>query len=297
MTVVIANDYHARTALEQARILCKTRDEALKEDIRALRIGILNIMPKAETYEFNLIHPLGRSIMQIEPVWIRLENHNYSSSNQDHIDKLYCTFEEAIHQQHLDGLILTGAPVEDIPFEEITYWDEIKRILKYAGHNISSTMGICWGGLALAKFLGIPIEVYPKKLFGVFESINLDRQHRITGEIDDRFWCPQSRFAGIADHIMEIEREKGNINLLAYSDKGGYFIFETPDQRFIMHLGHPEYPSRRLIEEALRDLKMNRTDVETPENFDINQPINRWRGHRTEFFSQWIKYIHESTTY
>ena len=297
MTVVIANDYHARTALEQARIRCKTREEASQEDIRALRIGILNIMPKAETYEFNLIHPLGRSIMQIEPVWIRLENHDYSSSNQDHIDKLYRTFEEAVHQQHLDGLILTGAPVEDLPFEEITYWDEIKRILKYASHNISSTLGICWGGLALAKFLDIPIEIYTKKLFGVFETINLDRHHRITGEMDDRFWCPQSRFAGIADNLIELEREKGNINLLAYADKVGYVIFETPDQRFIMHLGHPEYPSRRLVEEALRDRKLARSDVDPPENFDIEQPVNCWRGHRTEFFSQWIKYVHETTTY
>lgn len=297
MTVVIANDYHARTALEHARIRCKTREEADQEDIRALRIGILNIMPKAETYEFNLIHPLGRSIMQIEPVWIRLENHNYASSNQDHIDKLYRTFEEAVHHQHLDGLILTGAPVEDLPFEEITYWDEIKRILKYASHNISSTLGICWGGLALAKFLDIPIEIYAKKLFGVFETINLDRHHRITGEMDDRFWCPQSRFAGIADNLMELEREKGNINLLAYADKVGYVIFETPNQRFIMHLGHPEYPSRRLVEEALRDKKLARSDVGPPENFDIEQPINRWRGHRSEFFSQWIKYVHETTTY
>lgn len=297
MTVVIANDYPARMALEQARILCKTCEEANKEDIRALRIGILNIMPKAETYEFNLVHPLGRSIMQIEPVWIRLENHNYSSSNQNHIDKLYCTFEEAIHHQHLDGLILTGAPVEDIPFEEITYWDEIKRILRYASHNISSTLGICWGGLALAKFLDIPIEVYPKKLFGVFETNNLDRYHRITGEMDDRFWCPQSRFAGIADNLMELEQEKGNINLLAYTEKVGYIIFETPDHRFLMHLGHPEYPSRRLVEEALRDRKLARPDVGSPENFDIDQPVNRWRGHRTEFFSQWIKYVHETTSY
>ena len=297
MTVVITNDYHARTALEYARIHCKTKNEALKEDIRALRIGILNIMPKAETYEFNLIHPLGRSIMQIEPVWIRLENHNYSSSNQTHIDNLYCTFEEAIHHHHLDGLILTGAPVEDIPFEEINYWSEIKRILKYASHNISSTLGICWGGLALAKVLGIPIEVYPKKLFGVFESLNLDRQHRITGEIDDRFWCPQSRFAGIADSVIELEREQGNINLLAYSEDVGYTIFETPDHRFLMHLGHPEYPSRRLVEESLRDQKLARPDVEPPKNFDIEQPVNRWRGHRTEFFSQWIKYLHETTTY
>ena len=297
MTIVVPKEYHAKSALEKSRILCVEQDEALKEDIRALRIGILNIMPKAETYEFSLLHPLGRSIMQIEPIWIRLKTHTYQSSDQDHLAKLYVTFEEAVAKEHLDGLIVTGAPVEDIPFEEVSYWEEIKRILKYARNNISSTLGICWGGLALAKFLGMDKVVYSKKVFGVFETVNLDREHPITGEMDDVFWCAHSRHAGISDEVLELERDKGMIHLLAHSKDAGYTIFESTDQRFIIHLGHPEYEPHRLIEEYLRDKNKGRTDVDPPRNLDLDNPVNTWRSHRTEFFSQWIKYIHETTTY
>lgn len=151
MTIVIPQDYHAKSALEKSRVICISTDEALCEDIRALRIGILNIMPKVETYEFSLLHPLGRSIMQIEPVWIKLKTHKYQSSDQSHLEKMYVPFEEAVDKKHLDGLILTGAPVEEIPFEEVSYWEEITRILKYARHNIASTLGICWGGVGACK--------------------------------------------------------------------------------------------------------------------------------------------------
>jgi len=156
MTIVLPQDYHARQALEQNRVHCMTKEQALKEDIRALRIGILNIMPKAETYEFSLLHPLGRSVLQIDPIWIRL---------------------------------------------------------------------------------------------------------------------------------------------LAYSKEAGYTIFESADHRMLAHIGHPEYEPQRLVDEYERDLKKGMTNVELPVNFDLENPVNLWRGHRTEFFSQWIKLIHEETTY
>ena len=295
--VVIEKDYHIKADLEAARILCIDHETALKEDIRALRIGILNIMPKAESYEYSILQPLGRSVMQIEPVWIRLKSHTYKTTNADHLQKIYVPFEKAIERRHLDGLIITGAPVEEIPFEEVSYWNEIVRIFRYARNNIASTLGLCWGGLALAKFLGIEKEMYSKKLFGVFETRNLDSNHRITGDMDDIFWCPQSRHSGISDKVMEHFKALGEINLLAYGEKGGYTIFESADHRFIMHLGHPEYEPGRLVEEYERDKKAGRGDVEAPEHLNVAYPANRWRGHRTEFFSQWIKYIHEATSY
>lgn len=297
MTIVIPKDYHATEALEKSHILCITTDDALKEDIRALRIGILNIMPRANTYEYSLLHPLGRSIMQIEPVWIKLKTHNYTSTDPDHLEKLYVSFEEAVDKQHLDGLIVTGAPVEELPFEQVSYWNEIQRILKYAQKNITSTLGICWGGLALAKYLGIEKTLYTNKIFGVFEAENLDRHHPVTGEMDDRFWCAHSRHAGIDDTVLEEEEKKGIIHLLAHSDDAGYTIFESADQRFLIHLGHPEYEPSRLIEEYLRDKNAGRTDVLPPANLDLEKPANTWRSHRTEFFSQWIKFIHDSTSY
>jgi homoserine O-succinyltransferase len=298
MTIVVPKDYHGISALESRQVQCITCDDALREDIRALRVGILNIMPRAETYEFSLLHPLGRSVLQIEPVWIRLKTHNYTSSDQSHLDKLYVPFEEAVARSRLDGLIVTGAPVEEIPFDEVSYWEEIKRILKYARKNVPSTLGICWGGLALAKYLGIDKTVYGKKVFGVFKTVNLDRGHRITGEMDDWFWCAQSRHSGIDDAVLERERDNGNVRLLAHADGGaGYVIFESADGRFIIHLGHPEYEPERLVEEYRRDKEKGRGDVEPPENFDLDNPANLWRSHRTEFFTQWIKYLHEATSY
>jgi len=147
MTIIAPKNYHLRDALQERRILCIDPEDALKEDIRALRIGILNIMPKAEQYEFSLLHPLGRSVLQIDPVWIRLETHRYSTSDREHLKNLYITFDEAIAKNPLDGLILTGAPVEEIPFEEVIYWNEVTRILEYAWKNIPTTLGICWAGL------------------------------------------------------------------------------------------------------------------------------------------------------
>ena len=297
MTIVLPKNYHIKEELEKNRVQCVSQEMALKEDIRALRIGILNVMPVAETYEFSLLHPLGRSVLQIEPIWIKLHTHVYSSSNPEHLENFYVHFEEAINHHKLDGLLLTGAPVEELPFENVNYWGELTRILKYAHNNISSTLGICWGGLALAKFLGIEKIQYRDKMFGVYETTNLDRSHRITGDMDDEFLCAQSRHAGIPDDVLERERDKGTIRLLAYSKGAGYTIFESADQRFLIHLGHPEYEPERIVYEFNRDKEKGRGDVPLPLNFNVEKPLNTWRTHRNEFFSQWVKYVHETTTY
>ena len=297
VTIVLPKNYHIKDKLELSRVQCISQESALKEDIRALRIGILNVMPVAETYEFSLLQPLGRSVLQIEPIWIKLHSHAYSSSNPAHLENFYIHFEDAISHRNLDGLLLTGAPVEELPFEDVHYWGKLTRILKYAHKNISSTLGICWGGLALAKYLGIEKVQYPQKIFGVFETVNLDRSHRITGDMDDTFWCAHSRHAGIPDEVLERERDKGNVRLLAYAKGAGYTIFESVDQRFLIHLGHPEYEPERIVLEYRRDREKGRTDVPAPLNFDVEKPANTWRSHRNEFFSQWVKYVHETTTY
>jgi homoserine O-succinyltransferase/O-acetyltransferase len=297
MTIILPENYHARQELERTRVVCITQEDASRQDIRPLRVGILNVMPKAETYEFSLLQPLGRSIIQVDPLWIRLETHSYTSSNQEHIRALYVTFEEAVRRQPLDGLILTGAPVEEIPFEEVYYWDELCHILAYARRNVASTLGICWGGLALGKLVGVEKTMLPKKLFGVFRNRNLEREHRITGDTDDVFWCPQSRHSGIADPELELARERGVVRLLAHAPETGYTIFESTDQRFLMHLGHPEYEPERLLHEYQRDVAAGRADVEAPAHFDLTSPVNVWRSHRNEFFSQWLKFVYDMTSF
>lgn len=297
MTIIVPDNFHVKAELERRRIMCIPRASADKQDIRPLRIGILNIMPQAQDYEFSLLFALGRSIIQIEPIWIRLENHSYKTSNRIHLENQYVTFAEAVKDRHLDGLIVTGAPVEHLPFEDITYWKELNAILEYSREHIASTLGLCWGALALAKKLNIEKISYDKKLFGVFEITSLSKDHEVTGEMDDVFWCPQSRHAGLDDAVMEAAADRGEINLLAYAKETGYVIFESTDKKFLMHLGHMEYDAERLISEYKRDMANGRTDVEKPVNLDIEHPVNRWRSSGLEFFTQWIKYVYLETPF
>ncbi|ERP39031.1 homoserine O-acetyltransferase/O-succinyltransferase family protein [Chitinivibrio alkaliphilus] len=296
MTIIIPDDYPSKKALEDRRILCIQNANALKQDIRPLRIGILNIMPEAENYEFNLLFPLGRSVLQIQPIWIKLDSHTYASSDSQHLQRHYQRFFDAVEEKHLDGFIISGAPVEQIPFTEVHYWQELQEIMAYARENIVSTLGICWGGMALTKYLGIEKRLYEKKLFGVFETHNIAQNHPITGEMDDIYWCPNSRYAGYEDRDLEHARDAGKIDLLAHSPEAGYLIYESSDHRFLMHLGHFEYNADRLVEEYRRDLEKG-VVIDAPLNVDLHHPVNRWRTHNLEFFSEWIRYVYLTTEY
>ena len=290
MTLIVRPDYHAVPILERNGIRWIPPSQAKRQDIRPLRIGILNIMPLGEKYEFNILHPLGLSVLQLEPIWIRLESHNYKSWEPKHVDDIYVTYEEAMRDQPLDGLILTGAPVETIDYEDVHYWEEIKTILSDARKNIPSTLGLCWAGFVMAYLEGVKKLNYDHKLFGVFELKNLAPDHPIIGELDDVFFCPQSRHAGMPDEAMEEASESGRLKLLAYGPEAGYSIFSTTDDRFIAHTGHPEYNATRLAEEAKRD--HGNPEVPAPANFDFNNPLNRWRSHRNTFFAQWVSYCY-----
>ena len=290
MTLIVRPDYHAVPILERNGIRWIPPSQAKRQDIRPLWIGILNIMPLGEKYEFNILHPLGLSVLQLEPIWIRLESHNYKSWEPKHVDDIYVTYEEAMRDQPLDGLILTGAPVETIEYEDVYYWEEIKTILSDARKNIPSTLGLCWAGFVMAYLEGVKKLNYDHKLFGVFELKNLAPDHPIIGELDDVFFCPQSRHAGMPDEAMEEASESGRLKLLAYGPEAGYSIFSTTDDRFIAHIGHPEYNATRLAEEAKRD--HGNPEVPAPVNFDFNNPINRWRSHRNTFFAQWVSYCY-----
>jgi homoserine O-succinyltransferase len=258
---------------------------------RPLRIGIINVMPRAETYEPFLLRPLSRSLIPVEPIWVRLRSHAYGSSAGDHIRGRYVSFEEAIHWEPLDGLILSGAPVEDLAFEEVHYWLELSEILKYCRTNVSSALGLCWGGMAMAKQLGIDKRTFDKKLFGVFENRSLAPRHVLMEGSDDVFRCAHSRHSGIEDEVLEAARDAGLVHLLAYGRETGYTIFESSDHRYLMHLGHPEYEATRLALEWERDSALGRRDVEPPANFDVRRPDNVWRSHCNALFSAWLLFI------
>jgi homoserine O-succinyltransferase len=264
--------------------------QAEKQDIRPLRIGIMNIMPLGEQYEFNLLLPLGLSVLQIEPVWIRLESHEYKTWKPGHLNDRYVSYAESTKDSPLDGLIITGAPVEHLKFEDVVYWKEFTEIANHARENTPSTLGICWGAFALAYLEGISKIDFKQKLFGVYELNNLDQDHYIMGAMDDAFLSPQSRMAGMSDNELLQAKDQGKINLLAHGPESGYSIFETTDQKFLMHQGHPEYSSSRLAYEVLRDADVE--SVMEVQNFDPERPVNRWRMHRNTFFHQWLRYCY-----
>ncbi len=258
---------------------------------RALRVGIINIMPRAETYESYLLRPLARAILPVSPVWIRLRSHPYASSDADHIRRNYVSFNDAIRSDRLDGLIVTGAPVEELEYDEVRYWSELSDILRFCRTNVASVFGICWGGLALAKLLGVEKTLFETKLFGVFQNRNLVSDHPIFGGADDLFWCVHSRHSGLRDADLEAARDAGVVNLLSHGPDTGYSIFESSDRRYLMHLGHPEYEASRLSEEWARDATLGRRDVQPPRNFDLGRPVSVWQSHCNDLFVQWLRHL------
>lgn len=255
---------------------------------RPVRVGIVNIMPKLEAYEPLLLGPLSRATRPVEPVLIRLTTHRYASSDQAHLERHYRSFTEAVDEAPLDGLILTGAPVEDLEFEDVSYWPELTQLLDYARGQIASTLGLCWGGLALARMLGIPKLLYPRKLFGVYAHRRLVDAHPLLAGQPAAFPCAHSRHAGIADAELERAARDGRVRLLGHAPDTGYTLFETPDHRFVMHLGHPEYVADRLVFEWNRDQSLGRTDVPPPRDFDPENPVTSWHAHREALFDRWI---------
>ena len=291
MALILPRSYHKISSIEKNHISWIEPELAERQDIRPLMIGILNIMPLGKQYEFNLLHPLGLSPLQIEPIWIRLKSHSYRTWDLEHLKNLYVYWEEAMSPKPLDGLIITGAPVEHLPFEEVHYWKELVNLIEEAKLKCASTLGLCWAGFAMAYMAGVEKENFNKKLFGVYPMRSLVPSHSLMGTQDDEFFCRQSRHAGLPDIDMEKAEQKGKLRLLAHGEKVGYTIFETPDQRQLMHLGHPEYNVDRLKSEMERDKK--RGDVPPPENFDLTKSNTSWRSHRNLLFQQWLWFCYQ----
>ncbi len=262
-------------------------DKKTETPTHPLRIGCINIMPEAHTYEPFIVSSLDQRGYRTELIWIRLKTHAYRSTPSAHLASRYVSFEGALAEGPLDGLILTGAPVETFPFTRITYWPELADILMYARKNIPGTMGLCWGAIALGKAMGMEEEVYEKKLFGVFPGA-CPVPGVTLGDETGRFHCPHSRFAGISAPSLERAVARGEVRILGTDPEIGPFIFEGSDRRFLGHTGHPEYPVSRLVHEWERDREKGRADVMPPAHFDPDKPENTWQAHGAAFFSYWL---------
>jgi homoserine O-succinyltransferase/O-acetyltransferase len=251
-----------------------------------VRIGVINIMPRLEVYEAYLLEPLARLAALVEPVFVRLGSHGYQSSDHAHLGQFYRPFDTAIALAPLDGLIVTGAPVEELAFEEVHYFRELEQILGYARGHIASTLGLCWGGMVIGHLLGIGKRVFSRKLFGVFEDRVLVTGHDVLGAAS--FVCAHSRHSGVVEDDLERAVSAGLVRPLSRGEHTGLTVFETPDRRFLAHLGHPEYDGERLAQEFRRDRDLGRSDVASPVNLDVDSPATAWRGHQASLFAGFV---------
>lgn len=249
-----------------------------------MRVGIVNLMPQAERYEQMLRGALARAHAlhpgaALSLTFIRLAHHAYRSSDADHLRTHYVDYATAVARGPLDRLLVTGAPVEELPFSAVRYWPELRAILLSARETIPSTLGVCWGGMALAELLGVAKSVRPSKLLGIYPVA-------ATRTGTDEAVYAQSRHAAITDATLEAAERAGRVRLVAYGAASGYTIFASTDGRYLAHLGHPEYDPGRLLEEYERDRHAGRTDVAAPEG--VSQWASRARDDGARFLAGWL---------
>lgn len=255
---------------------------------KKIKIGILNLMPKAEKY-MQIIHETLPDSVDI--IWLRLKNHPYKSSDQDILTKTHVTFSE-VSKHTFHGFILTGAPLDKLDYFGVNYWWELSVVLTEVYKQTHSILGICWGAMALGKiFFNIEKDTLAQKIFGVFSMFNIASTHPLFHSIDSVFHCPQSRYATMNSEALQDAIKQGLLLPLDYSPILGYNTLSTPDTKLVLHQGHFEYPTLRLAEEYWRDYNSLQTRVELPINYSLKKPNNNWQLSSCAFFKAWIELI------
>ena len=300
MPINIPSDLPARAALEQENIFVMTEERATSQDIRPLDIVIVNLMPTKITTETQLLRVLGNTPIQIGITLLRTAEHVSKHTPLDHLERFYKTFDE-IKDRHFDGMIVTGAPVEHLPFEDVDYWKELLRIMNYAstGH-VFSTLYICWAAqAALYHFYGIPKHDLPSKRFGVFEHDVLEPTCNLFRGFDDVFHAPHSRHTEVRAKDV---RKVPELNILAESREAGLAMVERFDHSQVFMTGHLEYDRNTLDKEYKRDLAKG-LPINMPRHYYPGDnpdatPVVNWRAHAHLFFSNWLNYyVYQETPY
>jgi homoserine O-succinyltransferase len=299
MPVKIPSTLPARATLEQENIFVIDEDRAIHQDIRALRVAILNLMPTKIATETQLLRLLSNTALQVEVTLLHTATHESKNVDPEHLLNHYFTFEDVRNEKY-DGLIITGAPVEQMPFEEVEYWDELKDIMDWSETHVESTFHICWGAQAgLYHRYDIPKYDLSRKMFGVFEHCTLSRTESLLRGFDDIFFAPHSRHT----EIRRADVEKiSDLNILAESEEAGLYLLGTKDGRHIFATGHSEYDPLTLKSEYDRDVNKG-LPIHVPKNYYPNDdptqtPTVRWRGHSNLLFSNWLNYyVYQVTPY
>ncbi len=299
MPIKIPNSLPATGVLESENIFVITESRAISQDIRPLRILLLNLMPTKVATETQLARVLGNTPLQVELELLQVCSHESKNVSQDHMLAFYKTFDQ-IHDQKFDGMVITGAPVEHLPFEEVDYWDELCRIMEWSKRHVHSTFHICWGAQAgLYYHYGIRKVGLEKKLFGVFPH-SVERKSSILFRgFDDVFMVPHSRHTTILREEVEAVPQ---LKILASSAKAGIYAMATDQGRQVFITGHSEYDADTLEREYLRD-KNAGLPIEVPENYypgddDTRRPVMSWRAHANLLYSNWLNYfVYQNTPY
>lgn len=298
MPIKIPDKLPAFETLVKEGVRVMTETAAIRQDIRPLRIALLNLMPNKITTELQMARLLGATPLQVELSLLRIGNHRAKNTSEEHLLAFYEIW-ETVQDEKFDGFIITGAPVETIDYEEVTYWDEMKRIFAWSQSNVHSTMAVCWGAMAaLYHFHGVQKRPLPEKAFGVYPQRILQPASPYLAGFSDDFAIPVSRWAEIK---VEDIKARPALTLLSHSDDKGASIVEEAKYKRLFVLDHLEYDARSLADEYFRDVKAD-VPIKLPINYFPNNdtdkvPPNRWRPHAHLLFSNWINEIYQTTPF
>lgn len=299
MPIKIQSDLPAKAELEEENIFVMDENRAISQNIRPLEIIVLNLMPIKQDTELQLLRGLSNTPLQIDVTFLQMSSHVSKNTSASHIKKFYQTFEE-IKNNNYDGMIITGAPVEKLEFEEVNYWDELITVMKWSKKHVTSTIHICWGAQAgLYYHYGIKKELLPKKLSGVYKHRVMNRKEPLVRGFDDVFMAPHSRYTQASrQQILDNPRLK----VLADSDEAGIYIVLGDGGKEIFVMGHPEYDRLTLDQEYKRDIDKG-IEPELPVNYypddDCNRkPMLSWRSHANNLYTNWLNYyVYQITPY
>ena len=299
MPVKIANDLPARLELEEENIFVMDEDRALSQDFRALEILILNLMPIKQDTELQLLRSMSNTPLQLDVTFLQLESHVSKNTSASHLRKFYQTFSE-IKNRNFDGMIITGAPVEHLKFEDVDYWEELTEIMEWSKKHVTSTLHICWGAQAgLYYHFGVGKVEFENKLSGIYKHKVMNRKEPLVRGFDDIFMAPHSRYTEASRQDILKNKE---LMVLADSEEAGIYIVMTEDGKQIFIMGHPEYDRYTLDQEYKRDLEKG-IDPALPVNYypddDCNRkPILSWRSHANNLYTNWLNYyVYQQTPY
>jgi homoserine O-succinyltransferase/O-acetyltransferase len=299
LPINIPSHLPAKEILEQENIFIMDEKRAYSQDIRPLNILILNIMPEKEKTETQLLRLLGNSPLQLNITFLRPETHKSKNTAYEHLREFYTTFKHIQHKKY-DGMIITGAPIEHLEFEEVAYWPELKTIMDWTKTNVTSTLHICWGAQAgLFHHYGVNKYKLEKKCFGIFKHEINNPNVKLLRGFDDYYFVPHSRHTEVRKDEIESVSE---LQILSYSNTAGVCLAMSKDGKQIFLTGHPEYERTTLKEEYERDLAKGIT-IDIPENyFEDNDPkknpIHCWRSHANLLFVNWLNYyVYQETPY